>query len=53
MTLNGLDDTFGGMAVAEGAFAGCLAKAAELLDELVLNDEFATFLTLQAYEVIA
>jgi len=38
---------------AEGAFAGCLAKAAELLDELVLNDEFATFLTLQAYEVIA
>lgn len=32
--------------------AGWLAKAAELLDELVLNDEFAAFLTLRAYAVI-
>jgi len=30
-----------------------LVKAAELLDELVLNDEFAAFLTLKAYESIS
>jgi len=38
---------------ATGDFAQQLAKAAELMDELVLNDEFATFLTLGAYEVIS
>jgi len=38
---------------ATGDSARHLAKAAELLDDLVLNDEFATFLTLQAYEVIS
>jgi len=30
-----------------------LLKAAELLDDLVLDDDFAAFLTLQAYEVIS
>jgi len=30
-----------------------LNKAAELLDELVLNDEFADFLTLRAYQAIS
>ena len=30
-----------------------LLKAAELMDKLVLNDEFATFLTLDAYAEIA
>jgi len=38
---------------AEREFARSLAKAAELLDDLVLNDEFAPFLTLKAYEVIS
>ncbi len=38
---------------ADKEFAGLLTKAAELLDELVLNDEFAAFLTLQAYEEIS
>ena len=28
-------------------------KAAELMDRLVLNDEFATFLTLEAYQAIS
>jgi len=41
------------MSEATGDFAQQLAKAAELMDELVLNDEFATFLTLGAYEVIS
>ena len=29
------------------------SQAAALMDDLVLNDEFATFLTLKAYEAIA
>jgi len=33
---------------ADGAY-GHLAEAAELLDSLVLDDEFAEFLTLGAY----
>jgi malate synthase len=35
---------------AKGDAARNLNKAAELLDDLVLNDDFAAFLTLQAYE---
>jgi malate synthase len=47
-------EIFGSLAqAAPGEFAGLLAKAAELMDDLVLNDQFATFLTLQAYEVIS
>ena len=38
---------------AEADFSPLLKKAAQLLDDLVLDDEFATFLTLQAYEVIS
>jgi malate synthase len=38
---------------AAGESPGLLARAAELLDELVLNDEFASFLTLRAYAVIS
>ena len=38
---------------SEGEFSSQLIKAAELLDDLVLDDEFATFLTLKAYEVIS
>jgi malate synthase len=38
---------------AEGDFAKHLAKAAELMDALVMDDDFAPFLTLQAYEVIS
>jgi len=44
-------DTLGEHAAEE--FASQLVKAAELLDELVLDDEFAAFLTLKAYEVIS
>jgi malate synthase len=35
-----------------GADAGRLADAAELLDRLVLDDTFATFLTLRAYSLL-
>ena len=38
---------------AGSAAVANLVKAAELLDELVLNEEFAAFLTLKAYEVIS
>jgi len=37
---------------AEREDAGCLEVARELLDELVLSDEFAPFLTLPAYQVL-
>jgi malate synthase len=35
-----------------GDDARCLEKARELLDDLVLNDEFIPFLTLPAYQVL-
>lgn len=38
---------------AQGDAARQLVKAADLLDDLVLNDVFADFLTLQAYAVIS
>ncbi len=37
---------------AEREDARCLEKACELLDELVLSDEFIPFLTLPAYQVL-
>ena len=38
---------------SDEAGAALLRQAAALMDDLVLNDEFATFLTLAAYEAIA
>ena len=38
---------------ASGDAARNLTRAAELMDDLVLNDEFAPFLTLKAYELIS
>jgi malate synthase len=40
------------MARLGGAGEGRLADAAELLDRLVLDDEFAEFLTLRAYSML-
>jgi malate synthase len=37
---------------AERTDTRCLEQACELLDELVLNDEFIPFLTLPAYQVL-
>ena len=36
--------------VAEGSWGARASEAAELLDQLVLSDEFTEFLTLPGYE---